>query len=152
MKFTLIFTCKHFDELTVGELYDILKLRQKVFIVEQTCLYLDIDDKDLSSFHLSGYTEHGKLICYSRLIPEGISYPDYASIGRVVSDPEFRRNGAGKELMHASIKKCEKLFPDKPIKIGAQTYLKAFYESYGFETVGQGYIEDGIPHIIMVRT
>ncbi|MCZ2337629.1 MAG: GNAT family N-acetyltransferase, partial [Chitinophagales bacterium] len=129
MKFTLIFTCKHFDELTVGELYDILKLRQKVFIVEQTCLYLDIDDKDLSSFHLSGYTEHGKLICYSRLIPEGISYPDYASIGRVVSDPEFRRNGAGKELMHASIKKCEKLFPDKPIKIGAQTYLKAFYES-----------------------
>jgi len=152
LKFTLIFTCKHFDELTVGELYDILKLRQKVFIVEQTCLYLDIDDKDLSSFHLSGYTEHGKLICYSRLIPEGISYPDYASIGRVVSDPEFRRNGAGKELMHASIKKCEKLFPDKPIKIGAQTYLKAFYESYGFETVGQGYIEDGIPHIIMVRT
>lgn len=152
MKFTLNFTCKHFDELSVGELYDILKLRQKVFIVEQTCLYQDIDDKDLSSFHLSGYTEHGKLICYSRLIPEGISYPDYASIGRVVSDPEFRRNGAGKELMHASIKKCEMLFPDKPIKIGAQTYLKAFYESFGFETVGQGYIEDGIPHIIMVRT
>jgi ElaA protein len=146
----LTFSCLPFDGLSPHLLYEILALRAEVFVVEQNCPYQDCDGKDLQSWHLMGQNESGKLICYTRLLPKGISYENYASIGRVVSSPSARGTGAGKILMVESIKMCRQLFGDQPIKIGAQTYLLKFYESFGFQSTGEEYLEDGIPHTKMV--
>lgn len=131
-------------------LYKIIQLRMEVFVVEQTCYYQDLDDKDEGSFHLMGW-DRDQLIAYSRLLPRGLSYPNAASIGRVVTHPDHRGMGLGKELMELSIKYCQEKWPDDPVKISAQTYLKKFYEGFGFEQCGEGYLEDGIPHIPMIR-
>lgn len=144
------FLCKPFDKLTVRELYDIMRIRQEVFVVEQNCAYLDADGKDLESWHLMGSNAEGKLICYTRLLPEGLAYSGYSSIGRVVSSNDARGIGAGKLLMEESIRQCHILFGDIPIKIGAQSYLLRFYESFGFRSTGEEYLEDGIPHTKMV--
>jgi ElaA protein len=144
------YSCLPFKDLNVNELYEIMALRQEVFIVEQNCPYLDTDGKDLHSWHLMGRNEAGKLIAYTRLLPVGISYPDYASIGRVVSAPLVRGSGAGKHLMQKSIEMCLYLFNQAPIKIGAQSYLLRFYESLGFQSTGEEYLEDGIPHTKMI--
>ncbi len=146
----LTFTCLPFDELSPHTLYEILALRQEVFVVEQNCPYQDCDGKDLQSWHLMGRDESGKLICYTRLLPEGLAYPAYVSIGRVVSAPSARGTGAGKVLMEKSIQMCRQLFGNQPIKIGAQTYLLKFYEGFGFRSTGEEYLEDGIPHTKMV--
>jgi len=145
------YTCKKFQDLSLEELYESMALRQEVFVVEQDCPYLDADGKDQSSFHLMGHDEEGRLVAYTRLVPQGISYEKYPSIGRVVTSPIVRGKGVGKELMEASIEWCEKLWPGVSIKISAQTYLKKFYESLGFNQVGEGYLEDDIPHIPMLR-
>lgn len=141
---------KSFHELTLQELYDILKLRQEVFIVEQQCVYLDADGKDLYSYHVIGKNQADEVVCYTRLIPEGISYDGYVSIGRVINASTVRGQGQGKILMMQSLGYIKQLFPDRAIKIGAQSYLKLFYESFGFIDMNEPYIEDGIPHIIMV--
>lgn len=146
----LQFTCKFFDELTLSELYEIMALRQIVFVVEQDCPYLDADGKDPKSWHLMGRNEAGKLYAYARLLPEGVSYTGYASIGRVVSSPEARGIGAGRQLMQAAMAQMAVLFPNRPIRIGAQQYLIKFYESIGFQLDGELYLEDGIPHIEMI--
>lgn len=140
---------KKFGELTSYELYAILQLRNEVFVVEQNCVFQDADDKDQSSFHLMGFS-YKKLIAYTRLVPAGVSY-EQVSIGRVVTSPSVRRLGAGKELMQRSIDTVYKIFGVQPIKIGAQLYLKKFYESFGFKQVGDIYLEDGIEHIYMVK-
>lgn len=145
------YTCKKFSELSLEELYQIMVLRQEVFVVEQDCPYLDADGKDQSSFHLMGRDEKGKLVAYTRLVPKGISYEKYPSIGRVVTSSSVRGRGVGKELMEVSIEWCEKIWSGASVKISAQTYLKKFYESLGFEQVGEGYLEDDIPHIPMLR-
>lgn len=145
------FTLKHYRELSLDELYTILRLRQRVFVLEQHCAFVDCDDQDQQSWHLMGYAADGTLAAYSRLLPVGLSYPGYASIGRVVSEPALRREGYGRILMEESIRRCGELFPAAPLKIGAQLYLKKFYESFGFEAVGDVYIEDDIEHIHMVR-
>jgi len=147
----LTFSCLLFHDLTPFELYDIMALRQEVFVVEQNCPYLDADGKDLPAWHLMGRDEQGKLLCYTRLLPEGVAYPGYVSIGRVVSSPAARGTGAGRDLMRRSIQMCEQLFGNQKIKIGAQTYLLRFYESFGFQSTGEEYLEDGIPHTKMVR-
>ena len=144
------FKCLPFSELSVFELYEIMALRQEVFVVEQNCPYQDCDGKDLDAWHLMGRNESGKLICYTRLLPKGLAYPDYVSIGRVVSSPAARGTGAGKTLMSKSIEMCFQLFGNQSIKIGAQTYLLQFYESFGFESTGEHYLEDGIPHTKMI--
>ena len=149
------FTYKPFAELTVYELYDIMALRQEVFVIEQNCPYLDADGKDLKGWHLMGrhiFDENteGVLVVYTRLLPKGVSYDDYASIGRVVSSASVRGSGAGKILMQKSIAMMEQLFPNDPVKIGAQTYLLKFYESLGFESTGEEYLEDDIPHTTMI--
>lgn len=146
----LIFSCLPFYQLSPFELYEIMALRQEVFIVEQNCPYLDADGKDPGSWHLMGRDASGKLICYTRLLPEGISYAGYVSIGRVVSAPSARGTGAGKILMRRSIEMCAHLFGNQPIKIGAQSYLVKFYESFGFRSTGEEYLEDGIPHTKMI--
>lgn len=144
----LRWTLKKFDELTVHELYHLLRLRSEVFVVEQNCVFLDMDDKDQGSFHLLG-TKEEQLFAYTRLVPPGHIYPQ-ASIGRVVTAPAARGTGSGRELMQQSIKKCNELFGTGDIKIGAQYYLKSFYESFGFEQVSDIYLEDGIEHIYMI--
>lgn len=145
------FSCLSFSELSNYQLYEILALRLEVFCVEQNCPYQDCDGKDLESWHLMGRDENGKLICYTRLLPVGLAYPDYVSIGRVVTSPAARGTGAGKILLNKSIATCEQLFGNQPIKIGAQTYLLKFYESFGFQSTGEEYLEDGIPHTKMIR-
>lgn len=138
---------KKFDELTLDELYSILELRSKVFIVEQNCIYNDPDGKDQVAWHLMGMGED-QLIAYARILPPGVVYTDPA-IGRVVTAPSKRKSGLGRELMNRSINHCEKLFGKTSITLSAQAYLKKFYESLGFSAVGDEYLDDGIPHIKM---
>jgi ElaA protein len=140
---------KPFSELTPKELYSILQLRNEVFIVEQNCPYLDLDNKDLKSWHLMGIDED-KLMAYSRLLAPGISYSE-SSIGRIVSSPSVRKTGMGKKLVEESINQIKNLFNTDTIRIGAQLYLKSFYESFRFVQDGEIYLEDNIPHIIMLR-
>lgn len=140
---------KPFNELSPYQLYSILQLRSEVFVVEQACVYLDMDDKDQQAFHLMGY-DNDKLLAYTRLIPEGVAY-EYPSIGRVVTSPLARGTGAGKELMNKSIDTCYQLFGKQPIKIGAQLYLERFYTNLGFKKCSDVYLEDGIEHIYMIK-
>lgn len=140
---------RKFDELNPHELYSILQLRNEVFVVEQNCVFQDADNKDQQAYHLMGWKDV-KLIAYSRIIPAGIAY-EFASIGRVVTSPTERRNGTGRLLMQEAIDSATKLFGNVPIKLGAQLYLKGFYESFGFLQSSGIYIEDGIPHIEMIR-
>ncbi|MFN8275899.1 MAG: GNAT family N-acetyltransferase [Chitinophagales bacterium] len=141
---------KHFSELTLLELYAAMRLRQEVFAVEQQCAYLDADGKDLLAYHVLLYDHQQHLVACSRLLPENVSYDGYVSIGRVMSAATHRRLGLGRKIMDISIAKVQELWPGKPIKIGAQEYLEAFYGSYGFVKTGEPYLEDGIRHIIMV--
>ena len=140
---------KTFEELTVTELYHILQLRCEVFIVEQNCPYLDPDGKDLKSHHLMGSMD-GNLVAYARLVKPGVSYQE-VSIGRVVTSPKYRRGGYGIKLMNEAISQIEYVYGKVPIRIGAQAYLKKFYESFGFVDLNEPYLEDGIPHLIMLR-
>ncbi len=142
--------CKLFNELTNEELYKILQLRNEVFVVEQNCPYQDCDNKDLLSSHLTAW-KNDSLIAYSRILPPGVSYPDAASIGRVVTSPSFRRQDFGKQLMSKSLENLYRLFGPVQVIIGAQLYLKEFYESFLFQKQGDIYQEDGIPHITMTK-
>ncbi len=142
--------CKTFQELSIDELYSLLRLRSEVFVVEQNCVFLDLDNKDQYCYHILGWD--GKtLVAGTRLVPKGVSYPDYHSIGRVINSINYRGLGLGKELMEYSIEKCIEHFGNGPIKIGAQLYLKKFYESFGFVQSSEVYDEDGIDHIEMIR-
>jgi ElaA protein len=143
-------TCKHFTELTTEELYHILRLRSEVFVVEQNCVFLDMDNKDLVCHHVMGWEEK-QLLGYSRILRAGISYVE-SSIGRIVSSPAARGMGIGRELMSESIQAIYRLHGKGDIRIGAQYYLKEFYESYGFVQTGEIYSEDGIDHIEMLLT
>ncbi len=145
------FIFKYFDDLTPSELYDLLQLREEVFQIEQNCIYRDIDDKDRKCWHLLLYKESG-LAAYARLVPEGVSYNGYTSIGRVASKTIWRKEGYGKQLMEEAIEKLIQLYPDKDIKISAQAYLQKFYEGFGFVRVSEPYMEDDIPHIAMVKS
>jgi ElaA protein len=149
LRMQLQWTLKQFSELTPDELYAVLQLRNEVFVVEQTCVFQDADGKDQASYHLLGNSNKA-LVAYTRIVPAGVIYSE-PSIGRVVTSPSVRGTGAGKELMQESIKTLIQLFGVVPIKIGAQLYLKKFYESFGFAQIGEGYIEDGIPHIYMLK-
>lgn len=117
-------------------------------MVEQQCIFLDMDDKDQGSWHLTGWYQN-RLVAYTRILPPGLSYAE-ASIGRVVSSPDFRRLGFGRKLMEESIRQLWELFGKQAIRIGAQLYLRDFYGSFGFEQQGDIYIEDDIPHIKML--
>lgn len=142
---------KEFDALSTTELYAIFNLRIEVFVVEQNCPYQDADGKDLKGFHLMGYSDANELIAYARLLPQNVSYAE-VSIGRVVTSPKARGTGAGKALMGRALEEISNLFGNVPVRIGAQEYLKAFYEGFGFVMEGDVYMEDGIPHIIMIRS
>ena len=140
--------CKTFEDLTIEELYALLQLRTEIFVVEQNCVFQDMDNKDQDAYHLLCF-EDDTLIAYTRLLPAGKSYKE-CSIGRVVTKKIKRGTGIGKELMAISIEYCYRLFGKSPIRIGAQLYLQKFYSSFGFKKVSDIYIEDGIQHIEMV--
>jgi ElaA protein len=139
-----------FPDLTPHELYDALRLRSEVFVVEQNCVFLDQDGVDQHCFHLLGY-KNEKLAAYSRIVPPNISYEE-ASIGRVVTSRMVRKSGIGKELIRRAIKAVYDIYGNVAVKIGAQLYLKRFYESFGFAQVSSVYLEDGIKHIYMQKT
>jgi len=140
---------RNFEELTTKELYNILQLRSEVFIVEQDCVYQDVDGKDERALHILGI-EEGKLVAYARCFQPG-DYFDEASIGRVLVRENYRKLGYGHEITKASIQAIKRIYKAEKIKISAQTYLVIFYESHGFKAYGDRYLEDGIPHIAMVR-
>lgn len=144
----ITFITKTFSELSNIELYLLLQLRSEVFVVEQNCPYQDMDDKDLKSFHVLGYS-NGRLAACTRLVPAGVSYDLEPSIGRVVTHPSVRSLGYGKLLMEYSIVETKKRFKSSVILIGAQQYLDKFYQNLGFIPEGGMYLEDNIPHVTM---
>ncbi|MDC6387849.1 GNAT family N-acetyltransferase [Maribacter sp. PR1] len=140
---------KKFKELTVHELYGLLQLRSEVFVVEQDCVYQDLDGKDKKAIHVIG-KKNNVIVAYTRIFSPG-DYFKEASIGRVVVKKSERQYGYGKVIMRASIKAVEEQLNTTKIRLSAQTYLLKFYNSLGFTTEGEGYLEDGIPHISMIK-
>ncbi len=145
----LSFKIKRFNELSTTELYSVLQLRSEVFVVEQNCVYQDIDGKDEKAIHVLGYYKD-ELAAYSRLFSKGY-YFDESSIGRVVVSPKYRDKKFGHDLMRVSIEAIKEKFNEIKITISAQEYLKNFYESHGFIQTSEMYLEDDIPHIQMKR-
>jgi len=143
-------TVKDFQQLTKTELYDLLQLRSEVFVVEQDCVYQDIDGKDEKALHVIGY-KNQKLVAYTRIFKPG-DYFNEASIGRVVVKQNQRQHKYGYDIMKASIEAIKDHFNTSAIRISAQTYLKTFYNNLGFKEVGEEYLEDGIPHINMIKS
>lgn len=139
-----------FESLSVHELYDILRLRSEIFVVEQNCVYLDLDGKDQKALHLFG-TFEGKIVAHARLLKPGISFV-HASIGRVTVDAKYRERKWGHELMRQAIEGILEHYGATQITIGAQLYLKKFYESHGFVQTSEMYLEDDIPHIQMDKS
>lgn len=153
---------KSFQQLTPDELYDLLKLRSDIFVVEQNCIYPDSDsergslDRHKETIHLLGYAEqtideNPPLVAYLRILTKGQSYPEHISIGRVVTANSVRGNGLGHELLQQGIELCNHHFPLQAIKISAQEHLKAYYQTHGFKQISAMYLEDGIPHISMIK-
>lgn len=140
---------KKFKELELDELYKILQLRSEVFVVEQDCVYQDIDGKDSKAVHVMGFKED-ELVAYTRCFKSGYYFKE-ASIGRVIVKSKYRKYGFGHDILKASIDFIENHYQTKNIKLSAQTYLTRFYETHGFVKFGEGYLEDGIPHIAMIK-
>ena len=149
MKSSIVWKIKPFSELSTEELYQILKIRQEVFIVEQTCYYLDADGYDQQAVHIWAEKE-GEILAYSRVFEPGIKYKE-ASIGRVLTNPNYRKNKLGKILIRFSINTIESRFRTQSIRISAQDYLLHFYSEFGFQDTGKKYLEDDIPHTEMMR-
>lgn len=142
-------TWKSFFELSLGELYSLLSLRAEVFVVEQNCAYQDPDGLDLDSWHLLG-REEGRLTAYCRLVAPGKRFAE-PSIGRVVTARTERGKGIAHEMMDLAVAECRRLYPGRAISLSAQEHLHDFYAAHGFRTEGRSYMEDGIPHLHMVR-
>lgn len=139
-----------FDSLSLAQLYNLMRLRQQVFVLEQNCAFVDADNYDQASWHLLGYMPNGDLAAYCRIVPPDLIYQGEASIGRVVTAPQYRRLQLGRELMTKAISLTQQKYKNYHIRIGAQYYLLKFYESYGFVATGEPYIEDDILHTEMV--
>lgn len=143
-------TLKPFDTLTNAELYELLRLRSEVFVVEQNCVFLDMDRMDAPCHHLMGWAPGGELVAAARLVPPGVKYPE-PSVGRVVTSPAFRKKGLGRGLMVHALRELYALYGALPVRIGAQQYLLEFYGSLGFAQDGDMYLEDNIPHVEMIK-
>ncbi len=142
-----------FEDLKPEHLYEVVRLREGVFIVEQKCAYLDADGRDQAAWHLLGWLEEKgerRLVAYARVFAPGIRYPE-GSVGRVVTAPEVRRSGFGRVLMAEALRRLESLAPGQPVRIAAQRYLENFYSSFGFRPASAPYEEDGIIHVDMLR-
>lgn len=142
-------TCRPWAELDREAFFDAVVLRQAVFVVEQNCPYPDVDEYDRIAMHLLG-RRGAELVAYARLLPPGAKYAE-ASIGRVVTAAKVRRTGAGRALVAEAIVRSRMAFGDVPIRIGAQRHLERFYRDFGFVAASEPYVEDGIPHVEMLR-
>jgi len=143
-------TFARFDDLLPRDIHDLYQARVAVFVLEQKCPFQDVDGVDPECWHLIGRGPGGEVFAYSRLVPPGVKFEE-ASIGRVLTTAPARRTGAGRELMRESLERVERLWPGRPIRIGAQQYLERFYGGFGFKTASAPYDEDGILHVEMVR-
>lgn len=143
--------CHGFGDFTATALYDMLQLRDRVFVLEQQSLYGDIDGVDRDCWHLSGRDAAGQLVAYARLIAPGVKYPDASAIGRVVIPQALRGSGLAKPLMQQAVQQCLALFPGRAIMLSAQADRQGFYESFGFRPVSAPYDDGGIPHLDMRR-
>lgn len=141
-----------FHQLSLDTLFDMLKLRVDVFVVEQTCAYSEIEECDRhgDTLHLCGQAGEGRLVAYARLLPPGLRYPE-VNLGRFVVDKEFRGRGFGHLLLQKSLDDIQRYWPNTDIKISAQDYLQGFYAGYGFTRVSEMYLEDGVPHVEMLK-
>ncbi len=145
----LSFITQSYSGLSKKQLYELMQLRQLVFVVEQDCPYLDADGKDVYAHHILGYNPEDLLVAYARIL-EDPKWPGYISFGRVCTHPDSRRIGMGRTLMSQILEVIGIHYPKHTIRIGAQTYLIDFYASFGFQILGDTYIEDGIPHQDMI--
>lgn len=152
MTATMTWQAKRYADLGLDELYELLQLRSQVFVIEQACIYLDPDgkDRDPEAVHLMGRAADGRLAAYLRILPPGLSYPQ-VSFGRVLTAAQFRGQGLGGPLLEAALIEIERRWPGADIQIGAQAHLQAYYGRYGFEPASEPYVEDGIPHIDLLR-
>lgn len=145
----VVWKIKRFDDLSVNELYEILKIRQEVFVVEQTCYYLDADGSDVMALHIWGDLE-GETVAYCRVFRPNIKYEE-ASVGRVLTHPIYRGRDLGKVLMKIALQTISIRFNTEEVRISAQDYLLKFYTDLGFKDTAKKYLEDGIPHTEMIR-
>ncbi len=150
MKKLIQWQCAQFDELSGKQVYAILKARSEVFVREQNCVYLDMDDNDASILHVVAWAGESQVAAYLRIHPPGTRYSE-PCLGRVLSTKAHRGTGIGRKLMLEGIKQIEIHYPMQAIRINAQAYLKEFYRSFGFDIVSEDYMEDGIPHVEMLR-
>ncbi|MET4730329.1 ElaA protein [Lysobacter enzymogenes] len=152
MTATVSWQAKRYADLSLDELYELLRLRSQVFVIEQNCVYLDPDDKDRhpEAVHLMGRAADGRLAAYLRILPPGLSYPQ-VSFGRVLTAAEFRGQRLGGPLLEAALIEIQRRWPGTDIQIGAQSHLQTYYGRYGFEPSSEPYVEDGIPHIDLLR-
>jgi ElaA protein len=137
-------------ELSPDVLYAFLRLRSGIFVVEQNCVFPDMDGRDPACDHLCGWGATGELIAYLRLVPPGVRTPE-VSLGRVVVDPSARGRGIGRAVMQQGLERCAARYPGMPVKVSAQQHLEKMYARLGFRTVGTPYLEDGIAHVDMIR-
>lgn len=144
--------CKRFEQLDNNQLYDLIKFRVNIFVVEQYCPYPELDEKDRASdaHHLIAY-QNSTIVAYARLLPPGVSYPE-SSVGRFGVDASLRLQGIGSILMNKCLEQAAILWPDYDIKVSAQAHLKKFYESFDFKQTSESYLEDDIPHIEMLKS
>ncbi len=156
MKTPINWQTKYFKELSLDQLYDLMKLRVDIFIVEQNCPYHDLDsendtlDRHKDTLHLLAYQDN-TLVSYLRILAKGQSYTDYISIGRVIVVKEERGSNLGHDLMTKALELCNQHFSKQDIKISAQQHLAGYYQKHGFKQVSPMYLEDNIPHIAMLR-
>jgi ElaA protein len=148
---TIAWSFLSYEALSKKQLHDAFKLRQAVFVVEQDCPYQDADEKDEQSFHLLGYDAQGDLVAYLRLVKAGVSYEE-VSFGRIVTSEKVRGKGVGRQMMEVGLEEVHQLFGEVAIRISAQSHLIPFYKDYGFQVVGEEYLEDDIPHTEMLRS
>lgn len=146
---TIEWKIKPFEKLSGAEVYEILKMRQEVFIIEQHCIYPDIDEEDFFGLHFWAECQ-GQVIAYCRIFPAKVTYEE-VSLGRVLTSKAWRAKGVGKNLIFLAIQLIEARFKTRKIRISAQDYLLAFYGNFGFRSTGNSYLEDGIPHTEMLR-
>ncbi|MBV9880053.1 MAG: GNAT family N-acetyltransferase [Gemmatirosa sp.] len=143
-----------FDALTPHALYAAMRLRQQVFVIEQACLFVDADGHDVDAWHLLGWLDDDegtpRLAAYARVFAPGVIFAE-TSIGRIATDRTLRGAGHGRALVHEALRRAESLAPGAPVRIAAQRHLEPFYAAFGFQRAGDDFIEDGIPHVEMVR-
>lgn len=143
---------KNFHQLSIGQLFDILQVRVDVFVVEQRCAYRELEDWDRhrETRHLSGRNEVGQLVAYTRILPPGLCYPE-VNLGRVVVRADSRKQGIGHQLLQVALQEVSRCWPRTSLRISAQEYLRGLYEQYGFVRISEVYLEDGIPHVEMLK-